>query len=81
MNKKIKQIIALSVLFVATVISVLAFQQKPEKTFNFKFTQGQVEVVWYVLDNSTASHNDVKAVQKWLSDQYSAQIDTTSKKK
>ena len=81
MNKTIKYLLGVVAITAITIPTVLAFQNKPEKTFNFKFTQREVEVIWYVLDNSTASHNDVKTVQEWFSKQYSAQVDTTIKKK
>lgn len=73
--KKVFFIIALaasSILFTS--------QTPPEKKYHFEFTDSQLAAVWYVLDNSSASHDQVKGVQALIQMQLKPQVDSTKKK-
>lgn len=56
-------------------ICFMAFQAP--KTYKFEFNEQQLNAVWHCIDNSSAPHDEVKAVEAMLQSQLKGQIDTT----
>lgn len=52
-----------------------------EKVYELKFTEGEIRVLYNVVDKSDAAHLQVEAVKKLITEQYTAQQDTVKTKK
>lgn len=61
-----------------TALILVSFNKR--KTFRLEFDEQQVNLLWNVVDQSTAPHNQVKAVQSILEQQLLPQMDSTKKK-
>jgi len=61
-----------------TALILVSFEKR--KTFRLEFDEQQVNLLWNVVDQSTAPHNQVKAVQSMLEQQLLPQMDSTKKK-
>lgn len=72
MKIKHKLLIAAALLFI-----MVAFTKK--KTYRLELDEGQINTLLIVVDQSTAPHTQVKAVQGWLEQQLIPQIDTLKK--
>lgn len=74
-------IVAFSMLALILLISATTRQQP--QTFTFKFTQLQVQQLYFSLDKSEAPHSMVSMLQAEINKQYSEQVkkDSTQNKK
>jgi len=62
------------------MLGIIFISGMPPKDYTFKLTDAQVQLLWQVMDQSTAPHLQVKEIQAVIQSQYQAQIDTTQKK-
>jgi hypothetical protein len=67
---------------VGTIILLMAiYAGTPPKEFTLKLTDAQLNQLWYVIENSAASHVQVKEIQDIIQGQVQKQMaDTTNKK-
>lgn len=59
--------------------TLLAFSQ--EKKYKFELNEGELNKLWYIIDNSNAPHNSVKEIQALIQAQLKSQVDTSKVKK
>lgn len=70
----------LGFLLVVIMVVLSAFGNKVQKTYTLQFKEAEVNELLYLIENSTAPHNRVRAFQGFLEQQLIPQIDTTKRK-
>lgn len=66
--------------WIAIILLGLCVAFTKKKTYKLELDEGQINTLLIVVDQSTAPHTQVKAVQGWLEQQLVPQIDTVKKK-
>lgn len=67
---------------IAIIISLLLISFKPpEKKYHLEFNEVQLNILWNAIDNSTAPHDQIKAVEALIQEQLKSQLDTSKVKK
>lgn len=76
-----------SIIVILGIIGLIAFtpdankKYNEEKKFKLEFTDTQVKMLWNAIDNSSAPHDQIKALETIIQQQYAVQLSDSTKKK